>query len=111
MFYKTLDPSGVFLALHASEQYFTSAQFLAQLLRQVISRPQARQTLLGSAALLPLNPDIWGISSACCGSDAYRCGSSHGAAPWVRSGRYRQYVQHSTTAFHALLLIAFHARQ
>ena len=44
-----------FLALQASEQYFTSAQFLAQLLRQVISRPQVTQTLLGSADLLPLN--------------------------------------------------------
>jgi hypothetical protein len=44
------------LARQASEQYFTSAQFLAQLLRQVISRPQTTQILLGSAALLPLNP-------------------------------------------------------
>jgi hypothetical protein len=41
-------------ARQASEQYFTSAQFLAQLLRQTMSRPQTRQGLLGSAALLPL---------------------------------------------------------
>lgn len=44
------------MALQACEQYFTSAQFLAQLLRQVISRPQATQGLLGKADLLPLNP-------------------------------------------------------
>ena len=49
-----------FLARQASEQYFTSSQFFAQLLRQVISRPQARQGLLGKAALLPLNP-VWPI--------------------------------------------------
>lgn len=40
----------------ASEQYLTSAQFFSQLFRQVISRPQATHGLLGSAALLPLNP-------------------------------------------------------
>ena len=45
-----------FLARHASEQYLTSSQFLAQLLRQVISRPQTMQILLGSDALLPLKP-------------------------------------------------------
>lgn len=43
-----------FLARQASEQYFTSAQFLAQLFRQLISRPQVTQTLLGSDDLLPL---------------------------------------------------------
>ena len=43
-------------ARQASEQYLTSAQFFAQLLRQIISRPQAMQVLLGKAALLPLNP-------------------------------------------------------
>ena len=52
--YGVLGAGGAFLARHASEQYFTSAQFLAQLLRQVMSRPQATQGLLGSAALLPL---------------------------------------------------------
>jgi hypothetical protein len=31
----------------------TSAQFLAQLRRQLMGRPQATQGLLGSAALLP----------------------------------------------------------
>ena len=44
----------LFRARQASEQYFTSAQFLAQLLRQTMSRPQTWQGLLGSAALLPL---------------------------------------------------------
>jgi hypothetical protein len=45
-----------FLALlrQASEQYLTSAQFLAQLLRHVISRPHWVQGLLGKAVLLPL---------------------------------------------------------
>lgn len=43
-----------FFARQASEQYFTSAQFLAQLLRQVISRPQVTHILLGSDDLLPL---------------------------------------------------------
>jgi hypothetical protein len=38
----------------ASEQYFTSSQFLAQLLRQVISLPQTVQGLLGRYDLLPL---------------------------------------------------------
>ncbi len=37
----------------ASLQYFTSAQLLAQRLRQLMVRPQATQGLLGSAALLP----------------------------------------------------------
>ena len=45
-----------FLARQASEQYLTSSQFFAQLLRQVISRPQTMQVLLGSDALLPLKP-------------------------------------------------------
>jgi len=39
----------------ASLQYFTSAQFLAQSLRQLMARPQATQGLLGSADLLPRN--------------------------------------------------------
>lgn len=51
-----------FLARQASEQYFTASQFLAQLFRQVISRPQATQVLLGKAALLPLKPDLDGIN-------------------------------------------------
>jgi hypothetical protein len=37
----------------ASEQYFTSAQFLAQRRRQLMGRPQPSQGLLGKAALLP----------------------------------------------------------
>lgn len=47
-----------FFARQASEQYFTSAQFLAQLLRQVMSRPHVTQILLGSDDLLPLKL-IW----------------------------------------------------
>jgi hypothetical protein len=43
-----------FLLRQAFEQYLTSAQFFSQFFRQVISRPQATQFLLGSAALLPL---------------------------------------------------------
>ena len=40
----------------ASEQYLTSAQFFAQLLRQTMSRPHATQIFRGSEALLPLKP-------------------------------------------------------
>ena len=61
MFYGGFVGGKVFLARQASEQYFTSAQFLAQLLRQVISRPQVTQILLGNAALLPLKP-VWLMS-------------------------------------------------
>ena len=39
---------------HLTEQYFTSSQFLAHALRQVISRLQTTQTLLGKLDLLPL---------------------------------------------------------
>ena len=42
-------------ALHLSEQYKTCSQFFAQALRQVISRPQVLQGLLGRFCLLPLN--------------------------------------------------------
>ena len=41
--------------LHASEQYFTSLQFFAHALRQVMSRPHCTQGLLGKLDLLPLN--------------------------------------------------------
>lgn len=51
-----------FFVRQASEQYFTSAQFLAQLLRQVISRPQVTQILLGKPALFPLKPDRGGMA-------------------------------------------------
>lgn len=37
----------------ASEQYFTSSQFLAQDFRQVIVRPHMLQSLLGRKLLLP----------------------------------------------------------
>jgi hypothetical protein len=52
-------PKGVTVCLalrQASEQYFTSLQFLAQLLRQTMSRPQTKQGFEGNDALLPLNP-------------------------------------------------------
>jgi hypothetical protein len=45
-----------FVRLQASLQYFTSAQFFAQCLRQLMARPQAKQGLFGSAALLPRKP-------------------------------------------------------
>jgi hypothetical protein len=45
------------LRRQASLQYFTSAQFFSQALRQVIGRPQATQGLLGSDALLPRKPE------------------------------------------------------
>jgi acetoin utilization deacetylase AcuC-like enzyme len=48
----------VFLERQASEQYFTSSQFLAQDLRQVISLPQTTQVLLGRNDLFPLKPNF-----------------------------------------------------
>lgn len=39
---------------HFSLQYFTSVQFLAHALRQVIGLPQTAQGLLGRVDLLPL---------------------------------------------------------
>jgi len=49
----------------ASEKYFTSCQFLAHDLRQVISRPHTWQGLLGKDCLFPLNEVgvvlIWGL--------------------------------------------------
>ena len=47
-----------FLRRHASEQYFTSSQFLAHDFRQVISLPQTKHSLLGKEALFPLNPEF-----------------------------------------------------
>ena len=44
-----------FCLRHASEQYKTWSQFLAQDLRQVISRPHTRHILEGKLCLLPLN--------------------------------------------------------
>ena len=43
-----------FVNRHLSEQYFTSSQFLAHALRQVISRWHTTQILLGKLDLLPL---------------------------------------------------------
>ena len=47
---------GGLLLRHFSLQYFTSVQFFAHTLRQVITLPQTAQGLLGSEDLLPLNP-------------------------------------------------------
>jgi hypothetical protein len=44
------------LRRQASEQYLIDAQFFSQDFRQVISLPQATQSLLGKNDLLPLNP-------------------------------------------------------
>jgi hypothetical protein len=40
-----------------SLQYFTASQFLAQLLRHTMGRPQAAQIFCGKLALLPLK--LW----------------------------------------------------
>jgi hypothetical protein len=54
------------LPRQASEQNFTSSQFFAQALRQLMSRPQAWQGLLGRLDLLPLKPEVAriGVGSA-----------------------------------------------
>ena len=100
-----------FFARQASEQYLTSAQVLAQRLRQVISRPQKTQILLGSDALLPLNPVEAMLRNAaasrgCCGSSACRCGNSRAATPSGHPCRCRRCARHSATAFLAPLSIA-----
>jgi hypothetical protein len=64
----------------ASEQYFTSAQFLAHRLRQVIGRPQVAQGLLGRERLLPLNEGVAGIMHYCSGAAA-GLGSRAGRRP------------------------------
>ena len=43
-------------ARQASEQYFTSSQFLAQARRQVMGRWHTMHSLLGRFCLLPLKP-------------------------------------------------------
>ena len=50
-----------FFFLHASEQYKTRSQFLAQALRQVMSRPHTVQGLLGRLCLLPLKEVFMGL--------------------------------------------------
>ena len=45
---------------HFSLQYFTSVQFLAHALRQVIGLPQTAQGLLGRVDLLPLKSAFMG---------------------------------------------------
>ena len=46
---------------HASEQYSTSAQFLAQALRHVMGRAHTAQGLLGRDCLLPLKAALGGF--------------------------------------------------
>jgi hypothetical protein len=48
----------------ASEQYFTSSQFKAQRLRQVIASPHCTHGLLGKLLLLPLNERDAGFAVA-----------------------------------------------
>jgi hypothetical protein len=45
-------------ARQRSLQYKTWSQFLAQLLRQDMGRPQTKQGFCGKSCLLPLNPGI-----------------------------------------------------
>jgi hypothetical protein len=48
----------VFLAARQrSLQYKTLSQFLAQLLRQVMAKPQTAQGFCGKSCLFPLNPE------------------------------------------------------
>jgi len=51
------------LRRHASEQYFTAAQFFAQRRRQLIGRPQTTQGLLGSVDLLPRKPVLRSVTA------------------------------------------------
>ena len=51
-----------FLSRQASEQYLMDSQFFSQDLRQVISLPQAIQSLLGKKDLLPLNPGFCNLA-------------------------------------------------
>ena len=49
---------GLFLvARQRSLQYSTLSQFLAQLLRQVMARPQTAQGFWGKSCLFPLKPE------------------------------------------------------
>jgi hypothetical protein len=52
----------VFLAARQrSLQYKTLSQFLAQLLRHTMARPQTAQGFCGKLCLFPLNPGVFGI--------------------------------------------------
>jgi hypothetical protein len=75
-----------FCLRHASEQYKTCSQFLAQDLRQVISRPHTRHGLEGKFCLLPLNDCAcfmglsWGPSVGChrcCGPTGFGDSARH----------------------------------
>jgi hypothetical protein len=45
-------------ALQRSLQYSTFSQFLAQLLRQLMARPQMVQGFCGKSCLFPLKPEV-----------------------------------------------------
>jgi hypothetical protein len=52
------------LALSARQrslQYKTLSQFLAQLLRQTMARPQTAQGFCGKLCLFPLKPEVLGM--------------------------------------------------
>jgi hypothetical protein len=48
-------------ALQRSLQYSTLSQFLAQLLRQLMARPQTVQGFWGKSCLFPLKPEGLGM--------------------------------------------------
>jgi hypothetical protein len=48
-------------ARQRSLQYSTLSQFLAQLLRQLMARPQTTQGFCGKSCLFPLKPEGLGI--------------------------------------------------
>jgi hypothetical protein len=48
-------------ARQRSLQYNTLSQFLAQLLRHTMARPQTAQGFCGKLCLFPLNPEVLGM--------------------------------------------------
>jgi hypothetical protein len=48
-------------ARQRSLQYSTWSQFLAQLLRHAMARPQTAQGFCGKSCLFPLNPEVLGM--------------------------------------------------
>jgi len=72
---------GSLLRRQASEQYFTSAQFFHQRRRQVITRPQPTQGLLGNAALFPRKSALRRITVEPRGGRSGRPFFHPGAAP------------------------------
>jgi hypothetical protein len=50
------------LVRQRSLQYSTLSQFFAQLLRQLIGRPQTAQGFWGKSCLFPLKPEVLGMA-------------------------------------------------